>query len=91
LASTFEFDGRRYWVCSVGIDGGLGKTLSPTERVTAWYVAQSLSNEEVARERGVARRTVANQVASILRKLGVGSRVEIARALFEGPRASEKR
>jgi DNA-binding NarL/FixJ family response regulator len=80
---TFEFGGERYWVFSAGIAKELGERLSPAERLTAWYVAQGLSNGEVARRRGVACRTVANQVASILRKLGVTSRCEIARSLFQ--------
>jgi DNA-binding NarL/FixJ family response regulator len=35
------------------------------------------SNGEIARRRGRSTRTVANQVASILKKLGAGSRLEI--------------
>jgi DNA-binding CsgD family transcriptional regulator len=34
-------------------------------------------NAEIARERGTASRTVANQIASIFRKLGVRSRAEL--------------
>ena len=37
-----------------------------------------------AHERGPAARTPANQVASIFRKLGVGSRAELAAKLLDG-------
>jgi DNA-binding CsgD family transcriptional regulator len=83
LGRAFEFGGERYWVFSAGIAKDFGQRLSPAERLTAWYVAQGLSNEEVASRRGVALRTIANQVASILRKLAVHSRVEIAGSLFQ--------
>jgi DNA-binding CsgD family transcriptional regulator len=36
------------------------------------------TNDEIATQRGVSMRTVANQVASIFRKLGVSSRSELA-------------
>jgi DNA-binding CsgD family transcriptional regulator len=80
----FELGGKRYWTFSVGIgkDSGEGASLTPAERLTAWYVAQGLTNEEVARRRGVAPRTVANQVASILRRSAAHSRSEIGRVLF---------
>ena len=38
----------------------------------------------IAHERGTATRTTANQVASIFRKLGVGSRAELAAKLLDG-------
>jgi DNA-binding CsgD family transcriptional regulator len=82
MNGKFELRGKRYWVWSVAIADGPGLTLSPAERLTALYVSRGLSNREVARRRGVALRTVANQVASILRKAGVGSRADIGRVLF---------
>jgi DNA-binding NarL/FixJ family response regulator len=36
------------------------------------------SNAEIARDRGTCARTVANQIASMFRKLGVQSRAELA-------------
>jgi DNA-binding CsgD family transcriptional regulator len=42
-----------------------------------------LSNAEVAIRRGTSPRTIANQLASVLRKLGVGSRYELAAALTQ--------
>lgn len=55
--------------------------LSPAEREVAALAREGLSNAEIARARGVAVRTIANQLASIFRKLGVGSRVELAAVL----------
>lgn len=42
-------------------------------------VGRGLSNHEIARLRGVAMRTIANQLAAVFRKLGVGSRLEATR------------
>lgn len=52
--------------------------LSIAEREVAELVARGLTNREIAELRGTRVRTVANQVASLFRKLGVGSRVELA-------------
>lgn len=52
--------------------------LTGAECEVALAVARGLSNAEIARERGASVRTVANQVAAILKKLGVSSRVELA-------------
>jgi DNA-binding CsgD family transcriptional regulator len=51
------------------------------------------SNARIARDRGTSVRTVANQVASILRKLGVRSRFEVAAAgaLFRAGGAGDGR
>lgn len=52
--------------------------LTEAERVTALGICRGLSNAQIAEERGVVVRTVANQVASIFKKLGVWSRAEVA-------------
>jgi DNA-binding CsgD family transcriptional regulator len=91
MSGKFELGGQRYWVLSVGIAEEPGKTLSPAERLTALYVSRGLSNAEVARRRGVALRTVANQVASILRKTRVSSRAEIGRVLSQPKRETATR
>ena len=63
--------------------------LTPAERDVALAVVRGLSNEEVARARGSRARTVAVQLASIYRKLGITSRAELAVLLHEdgAPRA----
>jgi DNA-binding NarL/FixJ family response regulator len=91
MNGRFEYKGQRYWVVGVGIAEDPRQFLSPAERLTALYVSRGLSNAEVARRRGVAVRTVANQVASILRKSGVNSRAEIGRVLFQSNRETETR
>jgi DNA-binding CsgD family transcriptional regulator len=59
----------------------LPASLSAAERDVAMAVLQGLSNAEIAAFRGTAPRTVANQVASLLRKLGARSRTEAIAAL----------
>ncbi|MBS2016399.1 MAG: hypothetical protein JST00_26175 [Deltaproteobacteria bacterium] len=55
--------------------------LTNEERDVARSVLRGLRNEEIALERKVSRKTVANQLTSIYRKLGVGGRVELAKLL----------
>ncbi len=55
--------------------------LSSAERAVVQALLRGLSDREIAIERGTSERTVANQLRSIFRKLGVASRAElIARA-----------
>lgn len=51
--------------------------LTEAERHVTADVVDGLSNQQIARRRGTATGTVAKQVASIFRKLGVGSRREL--------------
>jgi DNA-binding CsgD family transcriptional regulator len=52
--------------------------LTPAELEVLALVLDGRDTPEVARARGSSPRTIANQVASIFRKLGVGSRAELA-------------
>jgi DNA-binding NarL/FixJ family response regulator len=52
--------------------------LTAAERHVALAVLAGLSNGEVAQMRGSSPRTIANQVATIFRKLAVRSRAELA-------------
>jgi DNA-binding CsgD family transcriptional regulator len=52
--------------------------LSESEREILVMLQQGLSNNEIAQLRGTALRTVANQVASVLRKAGLPSRRALA-------------
>jgi DNA-binding CsgD family transcriptional regulator len=56
-------------------------TLSCAERTVVLDFLAGASRREIARSRGTSQRTVANQMASIFRKLRVGSRVELLAAL----------
>ncbi|MEM1025394.1 MAG: helix-turn-helix transcriptional regulator [Myxococcota bacterium] len=55
--------------------------LSPAEHDVLIQIRKGMSNQAIAAARGTSRRTVANQVASILRKTGARSRYE----LMSGP------
>jgi DNA-binding CsgD family transcriptional regulator len=55
----------------------LASRLTSAERQVAALVLDGLSTAEIAELRRSAYRTVANQLASIYEKLGVGSRVEL--------------
>ncbi|MCC6897827.1 MAG: helix-turn-helix transcriptional regulator [Polyangiaceae bacterium] len=57
----------------------LPEGLTPAEIEVALMVRHGLSNAEIAAARGVSVRTVANQLQALFRKLGVGSRIELAR------------
>ncbi len=73
--------GRRIIYVSEPIDEADIPELTPAERDVARLAAAGWSNAEIARERGSSERTIANQLATVYRKLGIGSRVElIARA-----------
>lgn len=55
------------------------EALTPAEARVASLVAAGSTNREIAQRLGVSWRTVANQVASILRKRRLGSRFELMR------------
>lgn len=57
--------------------------LTSAEHAVARDAIAGHSNAEIARRRGSSPRTVANQLAAIYRKLGVGSRAELAVMLIE--------
>ncbi len=58
-----------------------GTTLSPREREVAVLAASGTTNQEIAKQLYVSRRTVESHVASALRKLGGRSRRDLATLL----------
>jgi DNA-binding NarL/FixJ family response regulator len=56
--------------------------LSRAELEVALDAAAGLTNQAIAARRRRAVRTVANQLASVYRKLGINSRAELAARLF---------
>jgi DNA-binding NarL/FixJ family response regulator len=58
--------------------------LSQAEQGVVQLVLDGCSNQEVARRRGASVKTVANQLQMIYRKLGIGSRFELATRLGGG-------
>jgi DNA-binding CsgD family transcriptional regulator len=55
------------------------ESLTPTEEKIAAFVQEGLSNPEIAGRMLLSRRTVGTHVSHILKKLGVHSRIDIAR------------
>jgi DNA-binding CsgD family transcriptional regulator len=62
----------------------LPRSLTSAEREVVRRALAGESNPEIARGRGTSTRTVANQMASVFRKLGVGSRLELFALLGGG-------
>jgi DNA-binding CsgD family transcriptional regulator len=54
------------------------RALTPAECDVAGLVVEGLTNRRIAEIRGTTENTVASQVASVLRKLGVSSRATLA-------------
>lgn len=71
--ALFEWD-----IGDAGMDQLLA-ALTQAERSVLDLVATGASNADIARVRGSSVRTVANQVACLLKKLGAGSRFELVR------------
>jgi DNA-binding CsgD family transcriptional regulator len=88
---TFQFGEVRCAFLSVARqdEGALG-ALSPAEREVAVLAVAGLSNLAIARCRGKAVRTIANQMASVLSKLRVGSRHDLAERLALCPLRDER-
>lgn len=66
-------------------------SLTTTERELVFELLRAKSNREIASERRVSRRTVANQLSALFRKLGVSSRVEVAVAVLSRGRERSAR
>jgi DNA-binding NarL/FixJ family response regulator len=90
-ARTFRFvhDGQEYLVLSEPLRPAPRELLTPAELDIAQAIVRGASNADIARMRGTSVRTVANQVASILGRLGASSRSQVAAKLgcvdFEQP------
>jgi DNA-binding NarL/FixJ family response regulator len=84
-AATYSIGSDEYLVFSFPNSGtstsesdGSEHRLTEAERDIIEQIAQGRSNREIARSRRTSPRTIANQVTSIYRKLGVRSRRELA-------------
>jgi DNA-binding NarL/FixJ family response regulator len=82
-ACTFRLthEGREFLVLSEPLRPAPTKVLSPAELDVARAIVRGASNAQIARARGTSVRTVAKQVASILSRLGVTSRTQVAAKL----------
>jgi DNA-binding CsgD family transcriptional regulator len=83
-ASRFSVGGDEYAVLEFRVAAAIPAGLTAAEREVAALAAAGLSNGDIARRRGRAPRTVANQLASVFRKLGVASRAELAARCASG-------
>jgi DNA-binding CsgD family transcriptional regulator len=78
-AYRFLFKEDQYLVLSFPVAAAsLPEQLTDAERVVLREVLAGKSNAEIAHARGTSPRTVANQISSLYRKLGVASRAELA-------------
>ncbi len=66
------------WTLSAELQAQFG-SLTGAERAVLLLLANGASNRVIAEQRGCAERTVANQVASFLRKHNAHSRFELIR------------
>jgi DNA-binding CsgD family transcriptional regulator len=73
-------------VFAPGPDPSIIPALSPVEREIVGLLVGRLTNTEIARARGASTRTIANQLSSIMRKLGARRRVDVlSRLIAAGP------
>jgi DNA-binding CsgD family transcriptional regulator len=58
--------------------------LSPSVRATVELLVDGMSGSQIALERGVSARTVANQLGAAYRRFRVSGRLDITRTIFDG-------
>jgi DNA-binding CsgD family transcriptional regulator len=75
--AALESDDGEIAVLSFTLLGDKAANLSSAESDVARHILAGRSNSEIAALRRCSARTVANQVASLFRKLGVRSRLEL--------------
>jgi len=78
-----ELGGESFVVMSLPTGTTSPEGLSSAEREVANDAAAGLSNAAIAKKRGRSVRTIANQLASVYRKLSVASRAELAARSLE--------
>ena len=82
--SVFVVERDEYCVVSAPFGPKPGVSgLTAAEVEVAKLAVSGLSNREIAEKRGSSVRTVANQMAAVLQKLGATSRVQVAARLGE--------
>ena len=79
LRVEYSGDGQTVAILSFDVDDGDKTTeLTSAEREVALLALAGKSNNEIAEARHCSVRTVANQLQSVFRKLGIRSRAELA-------------
>jgi DNA-binding NarL/FixJ family response regulator len=85
-AQLLKKSGRPYLVLSFPlVRFRVPRGLTDAEKSVLGLLLRGHSNAAIAKHRATSQRTVANQVASIFRKLGVSSRAELAATLAGAP------
>ena len=80
--SQFRVDGDQFAVLSYGPDVAMRRVpLTSSEQAVARGAVAGKTNAEIARARSVSERTVANQMATVLGKVGITSRMKLASQL----------
>jgi DNA-binding NarL/FixJ family response regulator len=79
VAERLELEGDEFLLLAFPAERGDLSGLTSAEQEVASELLQGRSYLEIARQRGTTSGTVANQVRSIFKKLGVRSRSELAR------------
>ncbi len=76
--TRFRMGGTQFLTMSVPSGAPrVGFPLTPAERQVVALLIEGKTNAQIARARRTSARTVANQLASIFKKLSVGSRAEL--------------
>jgi DNA-binding NarL/FixJ family response regulator len=92
IAETFVENGRRYLLVRRNPTAREARhALTSREREVAERVCLGLSNKEIAYELGIAVPTVSGRLARALRRLGLRSRVELARLMPPGAVSRESK
>ncbi|MFZ5891852.1 MAG: LuxR C-terminal-related transcriptional regulator [Myxococcota bacterium] len=79
----FQSDGKEYWmVTAERPDRVLPKHLTPAEAEVSRLLVEGNTHQQIAILRSASKRTVANQLASSFRKLGVCGRTELVAMLI---------
>ena len=74
-------EGRKVVLLATEDDSSTLEELTDGERSVALLATEGLSNTDIAERRGCSVRTVANQLASVYKKLGVSSREQLVSRL----------
>jgi len=77
VESTADRDGVRHWVTCARPELQLKQRLTVAELEVLALLVEGKCHQEIALRRQTARRTVANQLASVYRKLGVSGRLDL--------------
>jgi DNA-binding CsgD family transcriptional regulator len=77
---------RRHWTRVADRPAAGWQSLTDTERIASEFVAEGLSNQQVADQMYISVNTVACHLRQIFQKLGIGSRLELARIVIQQAR-----